>query len=276
MPELPEVETTRRGIAPALTGATFRQATIRQPRLRWAVPADLSSQIANQKVVCVARRGKYLLLVLEHGSVILHLGMSGSLRVVPDNEPPQPHDHVDLQFEASDGRCQILRLRDPRRFGAILWHTGPAHAHPLLSGLGPEPFDPAFDADYLRERLRGRRTAIKSALMDQGLVVGVGNIYASEALFHAGIRPSRAAGRLSRTDCQRLVTAVQQTLEAAMAAGGSTLRDFTQADGAPGYFQHAHQVYGRDGAPCQRCGTPIRHRRHGQRSTFWCPVCQPR
>jgi formamidopyrimidine-DNA glycosylase len=276
MPELPEVETARRGIAPALTGATLRQAAIRQPRLRWPVPADLNAQIAGQTVVRVDRRAKYLLLVLERGSVMLHLGMSGSLRVLPDTEPPQAHDHVDLHFDAVDGRSQILRLRDPRRFGAVLWHAGPAHTHPLLAGLGPEPFDPDFNADYLHRRLRGRRTAIKLALMDQALVVGVGNIYASEALFDAGIRPGRAAGRLSRADCQRLVHAVRRTLEAAITAGGSTLRDFTQANGAPGYFQHAHQVYGRASQPCQRCGTPIRQQRHGQRSTFWCPTCQPR
>lgn len=270
MPELPEVETTRRGIAPALAGRRFAGALVREPRLRWPVPADLSEQLAGQPIQAVERRAKYLLIRLPPGGLILHLGMSGRLRVLPAATPLLKHDHLDLLLD--DG--QILRLNDPRRFGAVLWQPGEALAHPLLAGLGPEPLDPAFDGAWLHRRSRGLTCASKIFLMNQKVVVGVGNIYASEALFRAGIDPRRAAGRVSLARYQQLASAVREVLAAAISRGGTTLRDYVGADGAPGYFKLALDVYERAGRPCPRCTAPIRRAVIGQRASYFCPRCQ--
>ncbi|QEL57673.1 bifunctional DNA-formamidopyrimidine glycosylase/DNA-(apurinic or apyrimidinic site) lyase [Chromobacterium paludis] len=270
MPELPEVETTRRGVAPHLEGQTLLGAVVRQPALRWPVPPDLDHILRGETILAVRRRAKYLLLACQHGTLLIHLGMSGSLRVMPAGTPPQKHDHLDLLL---DGR--LLRYRDPRRFGAVLWHVGPIERHPLLNALGPEPLSAAFDGAALFEAMRRRQSAIKLAIMDNHIVVGVGNIYANEALFHAGIAPTRAANALTRGDCDRLATEIKAVLMRAIDAGGSTLRDFVDSDGKPGYFQQSYMVYGRQEAPCRRCGTPIRHIRQGQRSTYYCPLCQP-
>lgn len=270
MPELPEVETTRRGIAPLLEGRRIVQVRVRQAQLRWPVPASLGRRLAGVTVDAVERRAKYLLLRTGSGTLILHLGMSGSLRVVPADVPPGKHDHVDLVLE--DGRC--LRLRDPRRFGAVLFTRDPPERHPLLRSLGPEPLQESFDGDYLYTRSRGRRVTVKAFLMDSRIVVGVGNIYANEALFLAGIAPSRPAGRISRQRYLRLAEAVREVLREAITAGGTTLRDFAAVDGAPGYFALALKVYDRAGEPCLHCGDPIRSRRLGQRSTYYCARCQ--
>ena len=270
MPELPEVETTRRGIAPLLQTRRIVQVRVRQSQLRWPVPRDLDRRLRGIEVEAVTRRAKYLLLRTAVGTLILHLGMSGSLRVVPADTPPGKHDHIDLVLE--DGNC--LRLRDPRRFGALLFTREAPERHPLLRELGPEPLEADFTGDYLYARSRGRRVAVKAFLMDSRIVVGVGNIYASEALFLAGIAPNRAAGRISRGRYGRLAAAVQQVLRAAIAAGGTTLRDFSAVDGAPGYFSIELKVYDRAGEPCPQCGDPIRTRRLGQRSTFYCARCQ--
>lgn len=270
MPELPEVETTRRGVAPHLEGQTLLGAAVRQPALRWPVPPDLDQILRGETILAVRRRAKYLLLECQRGTLLIHLGMSGSLRVMPAGTPPQKHDHLDLLL---DGR--LLRYRDPRRFGAVLWHVGPIERHPLLNALGPEPLSAAFDGAALLEAMRRRQSAIKLAIMDNHIVVGVGNIYANEALFHAGIAPTRAANALTRGDCDRLATEIKAVLMRAIDAGGSTLRDFVDSEGKPGYFQQSYMVYGRQEAPCRRCGTPIRHIRQGQRSTYYCPLCQP-
>ena len=268
MPELPEVETTRRGIAPHIERQRVSGAIVRQPQLRWPVP-DLDQLLAGQTVRAVERRAKYLLLRFDHGSLIIHLGMSGSLRVLPANSPPRPHDHVDLLFGA---RC--LRLHDPRRFGAILWADGDPLDHPRLQALGPEPLSDDFTGDYLRARARGRRVAIKSLLMDGRVVVGVGNIYATEALFHAGIHPARVAGRVSRARLAGLVAEVRRVLGHAIERGGTTLRDFVNETGEPGYFAQELFVYGRAGEPCRTCGTVVRTRQIGQRASAYCPHCQ--
>jgi formamidopyrimidine-DNA glycosylase len=282
MPELPEVETTRRGIAPHIIGRQIKQVIVRQPRLRWPVPARLKTTLPGQTVQDVTRRGKYLLLHTKAGTVILHLGMSGSLRLVASDEPVGKHDHVDIVF--NHGRS--LRLRDPRRFGAVLWTTRSPLQHTLIKSLGPEPLGADFDADHLYQRSRHRRLAIKSLIMDSKIVVGVGNIYANEALFAAGIRPDRAAGRISKVRYQRLVGAIKQVLTAAIAAGGTTLRDFTNGEGKPGYFGQKLCVYGRAGEPCVRCakkgsmkdganiGAKIQLTRQGQRATYFCRHCQ--
>ena len=269
MPELPEVEITRRGIEPFLTGRTLTGAIVRHRGLRWPVPRALHAALAGERVRAVRRRGKYLIIECDHGALIMHLGMSGSLRVLPAGEAPGPYDHFDLCIGE-----KVLRLRDPRRFGAVIWWRGDADAHPLLAGLGIEPLSDAFDGDALYRATRGRRTSIKQLLMDARIVAGVGNIYASECLFRAGIRPGIAAGRLSRERCARLAAALRETLNDALAAGGSTLRDFVRTDGAPGYFQTRYLVYDRGGEPCRRCGTPIRRIVQGQRATYYCPVCQ--
>ena len=270
MPELPEVETTRRGIAPHLEGRRLRGVVVRDARLRWPVPEDLDRRIRGRRVKAVRRRGKYLLIDLEGaGTLLLHLGMSGSLRLVACRQPPGPHDHVDLRIEG--GRC--LRLTDPRRFGALLWTPAP-DTHPLLRDLGPEPLSAGFDGAALWRRSRGRRVAVKNLLMDSRVVAGIGNIYANEALFRAGIHPARAAGRISKARYARLAQALREVLGEAIRAGGTTLRDFVRSDGRPGYFHHTLAVYDREGAPCPRCGHPIRRMRLGQRSTFYCPRCQ--
>ncbi|MCC5795281.1 MAG: bifunctional DNA-formamidopyrimidine glycosylase/DNA-(apurinic or apyrimidinic site) lyase [Chromatiales bacterium] len=270
MPELPEVETTRRGIAPRLTGQQVCTITVREPRLRWPVPESVSRQLPGQPILAVERRGKYLLARTPGGTLLLHLGMSGSLRFTHPDDPWRTHDHVELRLE--DGGA--LRFNDPRRFGALLWTTDDPACHPLLAGLGPEPLSEAFSADYLQQRARGRRMAIKPLLMDGRIVVGVGNIYASEALFRAGIRPTRAAGRIAAARFPLLVEAIRDVLEAAIEAGGTTLRDFHNGEGKPGYFGRQIQVYGRAGQPCLSCGGPVKSARLGQRSTFWCPGCQ--
>lgn len=270
MPELPEVETTRRGLAPQLTGRRLTAMTVRDHRLRWPVDPDLAKRLKGSTLLAIARRGKYLLFDFGTGTLLVHLGMSGSLRLVDAQEPAGKHDHVDWLF--APGR--LLRLRDPRRFGAVLWHTGAIEGHPLLRRLGPEPLETEFDGDYLFRATRGVRASIKSVLMDSRRVVGVGNIYASEALFGAGIRPRAAAGRLTRPACDRLAAAVKRTLAAALKAGGSSLRDYRGADGALGYFQMEANVYGRTGAPCRVCQTPIRRIVQGQRASYYCPHCQ--
>ena len=269
MPELPEVETTRRGLAAHLEGAEIVKAVIRNARLRWPIPEDMP--LAGLTIDKLERRAKYLLLKCDAGTLILHLGMSGSLRILPDDAPPGTHDHFDLVL--NNGK--LMRLRDPRRFGAVLWHQGDIDAHPLLSRLGPEPLDSdSFHANYLYQATRNRNIAIKQFIMDSHVVVGVGNIYASEALFAAGIRPQLKSGKLSLARCERLVLAISATLDAAIIAGGSTLRDFVNTSGNPGYFQQQHWVYGRAGEPCRQCGTIIRQIRQGQRSSFYCAHCQ--
>jgi formamidopyrimidine-DNA glycosylase len=268
MPELPEVEVTRLGIAPYLTGRRISAAVARERRLRWPVPAAFES-LAGRVVRAVRRRGKYLLLECDDGHLILHLGMSGSLRLLPHDTPPEKHDHVDLVFGD-----RLLRLRDPRRFGAVLWTQAPIETHPLLTHLGIEPLSRAFNGPSLHALTRGHRTAIKQLLMDARRIVGVGNIYASESLFVAGINPRTPARRLSRARCVRLVAAIKQTLRKAIRAGGSSLRDFVRSDGAPGYFQLRAWVYDREGLPCRRCGAAVRRIVQGQRATYYCPRCQ--
>lgn len=269
MPELPEVEVTRRGIEPRIAGRSFTRATLRAPALRYPLPTDLSRRLGGAALRRILRRGKYLLFEFDAGHLLLHLGMSGSLRLVPPDEPAAKHDHVDLVFGDL-----ALRLRDPRRFGALLWIEGDPLAHPLLASLGMEPLERGFTGGALAALLAGRRTAIKPALMDSRLVVGVGNIYAAESLFLAGIDPRRAAGRVSARRLELLVPAIKKTLRAAIAAGGSSLRDFAHADGEFGCFQMHHRVYDREGQPCVQCGSPVRAIRQGQRSTYFCPRCQ--
>ncbi len=270
MPELPEVETTRRGIAPHVVGQRVTGVVLRQRRLRWPVPRALERELPGQVIRAVRRRGKYLLLDTDRGTAIIHLGMSGSLRIVSAASPAGRHDHVDIQFD--DG-CS-LRLTDPRRFGALLWTTAPAEDHELLAGLGPEPLSEAFDGDHLFGLARGRRVAVKNFIMNSRIVVGVGNIYANEALFMAGIHPNRAAGRVSRARYARLAAAIQAVLTASIGMGGTTLRDFVGGDGKPGYFRQTLRVYDRDGEPCHTCGAPLRGLRIGQRSSFYCTHCQ--
>lgn len=275
MPELPEVETTRRGIDAVISGQTLRDLVLRESRMRWPIAEGLAALLSGRRVLGTGRRGKYLLLHFEHGVLIVHLGMSGSLRRVPLDEAPRKHDHVDWVFDHA-----ILRLHDPRRFGAVLWHpaqAGPVETHPLLIGLGIEPFDERFNGQWLHDHFRGRRVAVKQALLAGHAVVGVGNIYASECLFRAGIDPRLAAGRVSRPRCERLAQAIRATLSDALESGGSTLRDYVNATGEPGaYFAIHAAVYERAGQPCRICGTPIRRIIQGQRATYFCPHCQKR
>ncbi|HSJ97560.1 MAG TPA: bifunctional DNA-formamidopyrimidine glycosylase/DNA-(apurinic or apyrimidinic site) lyase [Myxococcota bacterium] len=270
MPELPEVETTRRGLLPHLVGRRIRDVLVRDARLRWPVPRDLPRRLRGERFLGIRRRGKYLLFDLGGGHLLVHLGMSGRLSLVAEDAPALRHDHVDLRLE---GR-QALRLTDPRRFGAMLWLPGIPEEHALLRNLGLEPFDPAFGGEALQRLARGRRVAVKQFLMNGCIVTGVGNIYASEALFAAGIHPSRSVARIARARWDALADAIRRTLERALAAGGTTLRDFRASDGQRGHFQGECAVYGREGRPCVRCGTPIRAQRQGQRSTFYCPACQ--
>ncbi len=275
MPELPEVETTRRGIDAVISGQILRDLVLRESRMRWPITEGLTALLSGRRVLGTGRRGKYLLLHFEHGVLIVHLGMSGSLRRVPLDEAPRKHDHVDWVFDHA-----ILRLHDPRRFGAVLWHpaqAGPIEAHPLLIGLGIEPFDERFNGQWLHDHFRGRRVAVKQALLAGHAVVGVGNIYASECLFRAGIDPRLAAGRVSRPRCERLAQAIRATLTDALESGGSTLRDYVNATGEPGaYFAIHAAVYERAGQPCRLCDTPIRRIIQGQRATYFCPSCQKR
>ena len=273
MPELPEVEITRRGIEPCLAGNIITGVRVSERRLRWPIPLDLAARVTGRRIARVARRGKYLLVDCggngRPGWLILHLGMSGSLRIMDSKTAPQRHDHFDLLL----GR-QLMRLRDPRRFGSVLWEGGDIARHRLLAGLGAEPLEDAFTGGVLHAATRARSAAVKLILMNPAIVVGVGNIYANESLFHARINPRTQAGRLSLARYEALVAAVKSTLNGALAAGGSSLRDFVHSDGSSGYFQQQYYVYGRAGMPCRDCGTAIRTLRQGQRSSFYCPACQ--
>lgn len=270
MPELPEVETTRRGIAPFLQSARIRRLVVRNAALRWPVPAGLAERVQGRTIRNVDRRGKYLLVGVQGGGMLIHLGMSGSLRVLQESTEPSPHDHFDL--ETRDGA--VLRFRDPRRFGCLLWQDGDMHQHPLLSRLGVEPLTDGFDGDVLWRAGRNRRTAIKNIIMDARVVVGVGNIYAAEALHDAGIHPTRAGNRISRARYAFLAESIRAVLRRAITQGGTTLRDFTRVDGNPGYFSQALRVYDRQGETCDRCGGGIRRIVSGQRATYYCPGCQ--
>ena len=268
MPELPEVEVTRLGLVPRIAGRLISGVEVRDARLRWPISAEVRS-LAGRTVKAILRRGKYLLVDCGDGHLILHLGMSGSLRVLPARTPPEKHDHFDLLLGD-----RLLRLRDPRRFGAVLWTTGALEAHPLLAHLGIEPLSRAFDPARLHAITRAHRTPIKQFLMDGRHIVGVGNIYANESLFRAGVQPRTPARRLSLERCARLTRAIKETLRAAIRAGGSSLRDFVGSDGNRGYFQGRYRVYDRAGKPCRRCGEAIRRIVQGQRATFFCPRCQ--
>ena len=272
MPELPEVETTRRGLGPHVVGQRILACTIHEPRLRWRVAPGLAALLTGRTITSAGRRAKYLLLGLDDAStVIWHLGMSGNLRILPAGTPRLTHDHVDVLLASG----QLLRFNDPRRFGS-LHHTGGAPGlHPLLAKLAPEPLGDAFDGAYLFKVTRRRRVAIKQLLMNGQRVVGVGNIYASEALFRARLRPTRRARSLTPDDCNRLARAIRRVLGMAIRAGGTTLRDYVGSDGNPGYFRQKLYVYERDGDPCRVCRTPIRHLQQGQRSSYFCPTCQP-
>lgn len=276
MPELPEVEVTRLALLPAVDSRTVVDVKVRDRRLRWPVPADLEATLRRRRVERLTRRGKYLLWDFEHGTLISHLGMSGAWRVWTraSAPPPRTHDHVDIVFAE-----HLVRLTDPRRFGALLWHpaeAGPVARHPLLAQLGMEPFDPRFDGEVLYAGTRGRTASIKQILLAGQVVVGVGNIYASEALFRAGIHPMTAAARVSRRRCERLAAAVRSVLTEAIGVGGSTLRDFSSAAGEEGYFMLDAAVYERAGEPCRVCGTRVRRVVQGQRATYYCPRCQRR
>lgn len=270
MPELPEVETTLRGIEPYLLGRRVRKVIVREPRLRWPVPAELESALDGQVIESVRRRAKYLLIGAPKGSLIVHLGMSGSLRIVATNTAAQRHDHVDIVCSGD----LTLRLRDPRRFGTLLWQEGDPLSHPLLRYLGPEPLDDDFNAEYLYRKSRNRKLAVKSFIMDSRIIAGIGNIYANEALFISGIHPRRAAGRISLARYHNLVQGIKQVLCQAIAQGGTTLRDFVREDGNPGYFHQHLKVYGQAGKPCLTCGQTLSHSTQGQRSTYYCTRCQ--
>ncbi len=270
MPELPEVETTRSGIEPHIAQQIVTSVVIRQARLRWPIPAALSKDLPGQTIRRVRRRGKYLLLETGRGTLIIHLGMSGSLRILEADKPAQKHDHVDISFSSG----VILRYTDPRRFGCLLWETNDLEAHPLLANLGPEPLQPEFDTEYLFKLSRRRKAAVKMFVMDSHVVVGVGNIYANEALFMAGINPKRQAGSISKKRYSLLVDAIKTVLANAIQVGGTTLRDFTGSSGNPGYFKQSLNVYGRAKMACVCCASELKEIRLGQRSTVYCPKCQ--
>ena len=270
MPELPEVETACRGIRPHIEGKQVRELIVRNASLRWPVPEDLAANIEGRKLLAVRRRAKYILLDFAHGTVIMHLGMSGSLRICRQDAPVRKHDHVDLVFN----RAVTLRLHDPRRFGCVLWSEPPVDEHDLLSELGPEPLDEDFDAAYLHRVARGRKCSIKALIMNSHIVVGVGNIYASESLFLAGINPKRKAGSVSLERCEALVASIRATLKASIDQGGTTLRDFLNESGNPGYFAQRLHVYGREHEACHTCGNPIKQFVQQQRSTCYCTRCQ--
>ena len=269
MPELPEVETTRRGLLP-LVGKVVKSVTIRHPTLRWPVPQHLLESLPQQTLLGLTRRAKYILCEFDTGVLLLHLGMSGRVQLLDTNYPAEKHDHFDIEF--IDG--QVLRLRDPRRFGAVLWLDNKDGNHVLLNSLGPEPLEEGFNAKYLLKAIGNKTLPIKNAIMDGHVVVGVGNIYASESLFRAGIHPESAANKLTLKQCEKLVAEIKNTLNDALAAGGSSLRDFFGTDGNPGYFQQEYFVYARTGQPCKVCAKPIKCIRLGQRSTFYCASCQ--
>jgi len=270
MPELPEVETTRLGISPHIQDQTVSAVIIRNSKLRWPVPTSIKATLPGETLLSVTRRGKYLLLEFAVGHLLIHLGMSGSLQVVHRDTPTRKHDHVDLVFDNE----QCLRLHDPRRFGSILWTNEAPLNHKLLKDLGPEPLDNDFTGDYLWQRARKRKVSVKQFIMDSHNVVGVGNIYASESLFRAGIHPRRAAGKVSLTSYNLMVRAIKTVIKAAIKQGGTTLRDFTGGDGQPGYFKQRLNVYGRKGEPCRKCAKPISHCVMGQRATYYCTACQ--
>ncbi|RFF26786.1 MULTISPECIES: bifunctional DNA-formamidopyrimidine glycosylase/DNA-(apurinic or apyrimidinic site) lyase [unclassified Wenzhouxiangella] len=269
MPELPEVETTRRGLSPLVAGRRIAAVTIRQRQLRWPIPEEVDG-IAGQTITALERRAKWLIWHLESGSLLWHLGMSGSFRGWQQPPAPGPHDHVDLQVENG----YLIRFTDPRRFGALLWGGDQPLEHPRVANLGPEPLGDDFHGERLWRLSRGRKASVKLFIMDAKTVVGVGNIYASEALFDAGIHPRRPAGRISRARYGVLADTIRQTLADAIELGGTSLRDFTVGDGTPGYFGQSLKVYGREGLPCPGCGEPVRREIIGQRSTFFCPRCQ--
>ena len=274
MPELPEVETSRRGIEPHLLNKKIKDVIVRQHKLRWPIPKSLAKKLNNKKFTQLDRRGKYLLLKFQHGdttdTIIIHLGMSGSLRICTPSTPIGKHDHIDFIFSNK----KVLRLTDPRKFGCVLWTNQPIEQHKLLSKLGPEPLEDNFNTDYLYQQSRKRSCSIKSFIMNSHIVVGVGNIYASESLFIAGINPKRKAGSLSKLRCEKLVIAIKQILKAAIKQGGTTLRDFTREDGQPGYFAQQLQVYGRAHEACPSCGKAIKQISQQNRSTFYCTNCQ--
>lgn len=269
MPELPEVETTRRGIEPYLLNLTIVQLDIHDRRLRWPITKEVNA-LQGATVTAVERRGKYILIKVNAGTAIVHLGMSGSLRVCTDPEPRRKHDH----FEITTEQGHVIRYHDPRRFGCLLWQAADSPEHSLLSKLGPEPLSEEFNSEYLFRATRNRQVAIKNFIMNSHIVVGVGNIYASESLFMSGVRPGRAAKRITRKECDSLVSTIKQVLQRSITQGGTTLRDFVNSDGQPGYFAQSLCVYGREGQPCTQCGNTIRQRVLGQRSTFYCSVCQ--
>jgi formamidopyrimidine-DNA glycosylase len=270
MPELPEVETTMRGIAPHIEGQTITQVVVRQPRLRWPVQEDLNEILKNLCIRSVSRRAKYLLVTTDAGTVILHLGMSGSLRILPEGIAVTKHDHIDFNFNNGT----LLRFNDPRRFGAVLWTQSPAEEHGLLKELGPEPLLPEFDGAYLYQNSRKRTRPIKSFIMDSAVVVGVGNIYANEALFMAGLHPNRQSGRISLARYQRLAECIKEVLQHAIQQGGTTLRNFVNESGNPGYFKQQLRVYGRAGQPCNNCSQPLTEIRIANRTTVFCGTCQ--
>lgn len=273
MPELPEVETTRRGIAAQIKGKTIEAVIVREKRLRWPIPDILVTILPGQQVQQVFRRGKYLLLECTMGHILIHLGMSGNLRVLPFDSSllkRKKHDHLDIVFV--DGLC--LRYHDPRRFGCVLWTSNPLSNHPLLVNLGPEPLEAAFTGEYLHQNAQGRRVAVKNYIMNASTVVGVGNIYANEALFLAGIHPACSANEINLKPYQRLVKMIKQVLQAAIEKGGTTLRDFMNTSGNPGYFQQSLLVYNRAGEPCVKCGETLLMEKIGQRATYYCHHCQ--
>lgn len=270
MPELPEVEIIRRGLEIALRGRRIETAVVRNRTLRWGVARALPRQIADCQILRVSRRAKYLLLECDRGTLIVHLGMSGSVRILAGPRAPDKHEHVDLVLDNGS----LLRLKDPRRFGAVLWHKGAAHLHRLLANLGPEPLSAEFSGALLYQKTRTRQAAIKQVLMDAGVVAGLGNIYVNEALFRANINPKKAARRIGLARYEKLAQAVRETLAAALLAGGSTLRDFTDSEGRAGCFQNDYVVYGRTNEACKKCGAAIKRIVQGARSTFYCPRCQ--
>lgn len=270
MPELPEVETTKRGISPHILGQQITHANIYFPVLRWPINADLPKLLKNKVIQTVQRRGKYLILGFEHGNLLLHLGMSGSLRIVDPQQERKKHDHFEIVF--LNGKA--LRLHDPRRFGAVIWCESDWREHDLIKSLGPEPLSSEFTTDYLFQRSRKKTVAVKNFIMNSHVVVGVGNIYASEALFIAGINPKRSAGKISKARYEKLTEAIKQVLSSAIRQGGTTLRDFLNAEGSPGYFALHLNVYGRENEPCYNCQSPIKHCIIGQRATYYCPRCQ--
>jgi len=270
MPELPEVETSRRGIEPYILKQTVTDVIIRQKKLRWPIPGTLKPQLTSQLIRQVDRRGKYILLRTDAGTVIIHLGMSGSLRILDKSVAAEKHDHIDICFSNN----KVLRLRDPRRFGSVLWTKADPLKHKLIIKLGPEPLSDEFNANYLFNASRNRKTAIKTFLMNSQIVVGVGNIYANESLFSAGINPKRLANKISLPRYEKLVDDIKTILQRSIEQGGTTLRDFTQQDGKPGYFQQTLAVYGRTSEPCIQCGKPLKQITQAQRSTFYCTHCQ--